>query len=92
MIEFKSFRASQDIFVVLPSLDEVQNEVSTAKSWLKNSELFLASAFAVAPASCSLLRLESLKVLFMLIDSSFFTSSPAWCSKTGWSTKYDWSI
>ncbi|KAH9719670.1 transcription factor jumonji (JmjC) domain-containing protein [Citrus sinensis] len=64
MCEFEDIiRASQDIFVVLPSLDEVQNEVSTAKSWLKNSELFLASAFAVAPASCSLLRLESLKDL-----------------------------
>lgn len=57
--------------MVLPSLDEVQNAVSVAKSWLKNSEQFLASAFLVAPASCSLLRLESLKVIFMLIDSSF---------------------
>ncbi|KAJ4712113.1 Transcription factor jumonji (JmjC) domain protein [Melia azedarach] len=60
MSEFEDIiRASQDIFVILPSLHEVQNAVSIAKAWLKNSEPFMASAFPVASAS-SLLRLQDL--------------------------------
>lgn len=53
-------RTSQDIFVVLPSLDSVQDAVSTAKSWLKKCMPFLASTSSEAPTS--LLKLEALKV------------------------------
>lgn len=90
IIECKSFRASQDIFVILPSLHEVQNAVSIAKAWLKNSEPFMASAFPVASAS-SLLRLQVLKVsviflLFISSDPSCFVLNVVYLLKSWWST------
>ncbi|KAK0586724.1 hypothetical protein LWI29_011387 [Acer saccharum] len=64
MSEFEDvIRTSQDIPVVLPSLVDVQDAVSVAKSWLKDSQPFLSSAFSLAPVSCSLLNLEPLKEL-----------------------------
>ncbi|KAJ0048148.1 hypothetical protein Pint_15199 [Pistacia integerrima] len=62
MSEFDDIiRTSEDIFVVLPSLDSVQDAVSTAKSWLKKCMPFLASTSSEAPTS--LLKLEALKEL-----------------------------
>ncbi|XP_044485625.1 lysine-specific demethylase 5A isoform X2 [Mangifera indica] len=62
MSEFDDIiRTSQDIFVVLPSLDNVQDAVSTAKSWLKKCMPFLAPTSSEAPIS--LLKLEALKEL-----------------------------
>ncbi|KAK2664046.1 hypothetical protein Ddye_002620 [Dipteronia dyeriana] len=64
MSEFEDvIRTSQDIPVVLPLLVGVQDAVSVAKSWLKDSQPFLSSAFSLAPVSCSLLNLEPLKEL-----------------------------
>ncbi|KAL4603864.1 hypothetical protein ACB092_10G153600 [Castanea dentata] len=55
-----AIRASEDIFVVLPSLNDVKDAVLIAKSWLKKSKPFLKSALSVAPASSSLLEFEEL--------------------------------
>ncbi|KAH7550304.1 hypothetical protein JRO89_XS13G0168000 [Xanthoceras sorbifolium] len=64
MSEFEDvIRTSQNIPVVLRSLVDVQDAVSVAKSWLKDSQPFLSSAFSLAPVSCSLLNLEALKEL-----------------------------
>lgn len=52
--------------MVLPSIDDVKDAVSMAKSWLKNSEPYLRPAFNAAPASSSLLKVENLKVLIIL--------------------------
>ncbi|KAK9144894.1 hypothetical protein Sjap_004797 [Stephania japonica] len=53
-------RASEKIFVELPSLGDVQSILSVAQSWLKRSEPFLAPA---GDASKSLLKVEALKDL-----------------------------
>ncbi|XP_050266962.1 lysine-specific demethylase JMJ17 isoform X1 [Quercus robur] len=58
-----AIRASEDIFVVLPSLNDVKDAVLIAKSWLKKSKPFLTSALSEAPASSSLLEFEVLKEL-----------------------------
>ncbi|KAK9276591.1 hypothetical protein L1049_006126 [Liquidambar formosana] len=58
-----AIRTSEDICAILPSLNDVKDAVSMAKSWLKNCEPFLASVFSAAPASCSLLKVEALKEL-----------------------------
>lgn len=56
-------RTSKDIHVILPSLDDVKDAISMAKSWLKNSKPFLGSSFPAAHPSCSLLKVEALKEL-----------------------------
>ncbi|XP_009617976.2 lysine-specific demethylase JMJ17 isoform X2 [Nicotiana tomentosiformis] len=54
-------RASEEIFVILPSLDEVKDAVSIAKSWLSRSQPFL-SRDSMALGS-SPLEVETLKEL-----------------------------
>ncbi|XP_057978320.1 lysine-specific demethylase JMJ17 isoform X2 [Malania oleifera] len=56
-------RTSEDICVILPSLNDVKEAVSMAKSWLKNSMPFLAPSFSSAAAPNSLLKVETLKEL-----------------------------
>uniref|UniRef100_A0A5B7BX15 Putative lysine-specific demethylase 5B isoform X4 n=1 Tax=Davidia involucrata TaxID=16924 RepID=A0A5B7BX15_DAVIN len=56
-------RTSEDICVILPSLDGIKDAVSMAKSWLEKSKPFLASALSVVPASSSLLKVGALKEL-----------------------------
>ncbi|MCD9643470.1 hypothetical protein HAX54_030979, partial [Datura stramonium] len=53
--------ASEEIFVILPSLDEVKDAVSMAKSWLSRSQPFL-SRDSMALGSSPSLELETLKV------------------------------
>lgn len=62
---FSYFRTSKDIHVILPSLDDVKDAISMAKSWLKNSKPFLGSSFPATHPSCSLLKVEALKVLIV---------------------------
>ncbi|KAF5729995.1 lysine-specific demethylase 5B isoform X2 [Tripterygium wilfordii] len=57
-----AIRNSEDIWVVLPSLDDVQDAVSLAKSWLENSKPFFGSAFSGIPTH-SLPKIDSLKEL-----------------------------
>lgn len=59
------FRDSEDVFVILPSLNDLNDAVLTAKSWLKKSEPILMSALSAAPASSSLFEVEALKVLVL---------------------------
>ncbi|XP_059443642.1 lysine-specific demethylase JMJ17 isoform X3 [Corylus avellana] len=64
MCDFEDvIRASEDIFVILPSLDDVKDTVLIAKSWLKKSKPFLMSASSSAPASSSLLEAKALQDL-----------------------------
>ncbi|KAK4338415.1 hypothetical protein RND71_042902 [Anisodus tanguticus] len=55
-------RASEEIFVILPSLDEVKDAVSMAKSWLSRSQTFL-SRDSMALGSSPSLEVETLKEL-----------------------------
>lgn len=57
------YRASEEIYAILPSLNDVKDAVLIAKSWLKKSEPFLMVAMSAAPASSSLFEVEALKVL-----------------------------
>ncbi|KAE8055327.1 hypothetical protein FH972_012174 [Carpinus fangiana] len=64
MCDFEDvIRASEDIFVILPSLNDVKDTVLIAKSWLKKSKPFLMSASSSAPASSSLLEAKALQDL-----------------------------
>lgn len=64
MSEFEdAIRASENLCVLLPSLDDVKEAVSMAKVWLTKSELFLVSGLSVVPASSPLLEVETLKEL-----------------------------
>ncbi|KAK6935388.1 JmjN domain [Dillenia turbinata] len=58
-----AIRSSEDIFVVLPSLNDVKDRVLMAKSWLENSKPFLVSTFSGSPESNSLLRVDTLQNL-----------------------------
>ncbi|PON84593.1 Autoimmune regulator [Trema orientale] len=51
-------RVSEDIFVILPSLNDVEEAFSMATSWLKNAKPFLASRSSLLPSSNSLLPLK----------------------------------
>lgn len=51
--------------MILPSLDNIKDAVSMAKSWLRESRPFLGSSFPAAHASHSLLKVEALKVLIV---------------------------
>ncbi|KAJ7952318.1 Transcription factor jumonji (JmjC) domain protein [Quillaja saponaria] len=53
-------RASEDISANLPSLNDIKDALSEAKSWLKNSTAFLVSPL---PALSSLLKVEDLQML-----------------------------
>ncbi|KAB1200329.1 Lysine-specific demethylase 5A [Morella rubra] len=64
MCDFEDvIRDSEDVFVILPSLNDLNDAVLTAKSWLKKSEPVLMSALSAAPASSSLFEVEALKEL-----------------------------
>ncbi|CAN4077732.1 unnamed protein product [Withania somnifera] len=55
-------RASEGVFVILPSFDEVKGAVSMAKSWLSRSQPFL-SHDCMALGSSPPLEVETLKIL-----------------------------
>lgn len=62
------FRTSEDVCVILPSLDDVKEAVSMAVSWLNKSKPFLCSYLSTPSSSYSLLNFESLKVhLFSIL-------------------------
>ncbi|KAK3034555.1 hypothetical protein RJ639_033801 [Escallonia herrerae] len=64
MSEFEDvIRTSEEIFVILPSMGDVKEAISAAKSWLNKSKPFLCSDSSVVPTSCSLLKIEDLKDL-----------------------------
>lgn len=74
MSEFEDIlRISEDIGVILPSLDDVKDAISMAKTWLSKSKPFLFSDSSVAPVSSSLLQLDTLKEL--VSDSKFLKIS-----------------
>jgi histone demethylase JARID1 len=56
-------RYSEDIFAILPSLEDIKEAVSSAKSWLNESKPFLVSDSPVEPFSNSLLKVDDLKDL-----------------------------
>ncbi|KAA8522400.1 hypothetical protein F0562_013239 [Nyssa sinensis] len=56
-------RTSEEICVILPSLDRIKDAVSMAESWLEKSRPFLSSALSVVHDSSSLLKVEALKEL-----------------------------
>ncbi|XP_022928863.1 lysine-specific demethylase 5A isoform X1 [Cucurbita moschata] len=56
-------RTSEDLCVILPSLHDVKNEVSLAKSWLNFSKPFLESVLPMSSARRSQLKIETLKEL-----------------------------
>lgn len=56
-------RTSEDLCVILPSLHNVKNEVSSAKSWLNISKPFLESVLPTSSAPRFQLKIETLKEL-----------------------------
>ncbi|CAK9141883.1 unnamed protein product [Ilex paraguariensis] len=56
-------RTSKDICAILPSLDDVKDAISMAKSWLNKSKPFLVDDIPVALSSSSLLKVDALKDL-----------------------------
>ncbi|KAK1374392.1 Lysine-specific demethylase rbr-2 [Heracleum sosnowskyi] len=56
-------RTSEGISILLPSLENVKEAVSAARSWLNKSKPFLCSGISMIPASDGLLRFETLKEL-----------------------------
>ncbi|KAK3012539.1 hypothetical protein RJ639_009330 [Escallonia herrerae] len=74
MSEFEDvIRTSEEIFVILPSIGDVKEAISAAKSWLNKSKPFLCSDSSVVPTSCSLLKIEDLKVLCILCSCGCFS-------------------
>ncbi|XP_065858280.1 lysine-specific demethylase JMJ17 isoform X2 [Euphorbia lathyris] len=66
MSEFEDIlRCAKNIFLILPTLDDVKNAVATAKCWLKNSEALLGASISTVSGSCSLRKLEALKELIL---------------------------
>ncbi|CAL1375354.1 unnamed protein product [Linum trigynum] len=64
LCKFESLiRSSSDIFILLPTLDDVHNAVLKAKCWLKEAEAFLSCSSSPATGSSSLLKLDHLKGL-----------------------------
>ncbi|CAL9237595.1 unnamed protein product [Arabidopsis halleri] len=56
-------RMSINIDAVLPSLKGIENTISSAETWLQNSEPFLSATSSMASTPCSLLELPVLKDL-----------------------------
>lgn len=54
---------SEDLCVLLPSLDGVKGALSMAKSWLIKSKPYLVSDLSVMQVANSLLKVEDLQVL-----------------------------
>lgn len=68
MFEFCAcLRSSEGLCVILPSLHDVKNEVSLAKSWLNISKPFLESVLPSPSAPRSQLNIETLKVFVIYI-------------------------
>jgi hypothetical protein len=63
-------RASENIFVTLASLDDVNKALSEANSWLRNSKPYLASSNCV---SNSVRKVEDLQV--HVLSCLFYTFS-----------------
>ncbi|CAM8881009.1 unnamed protein product [Rhodiola kirilowii] len=62
-----AIRASEDIFLILPSLADVQHSVVEAKSWLKSSLPYLACGNR-GKSPCPLLKVEELEDLLSKFD------------------------
>ena len=62
LIESECIRDSENIWVILPSLNDVKEAFSMATSWSTNVKPFLVSCSPSLPASSSLLKLEALQV------------------------------
>uniref|UniRef100_A0A1J3CNL6 Multicopy suppressor of chk1 protein 1 n=1 Tax=Noccaea caerulescens TaxID=107243 RepID=A0A1J3CNL6_NOCCA len=56
-------RMSVNMDAVLPSLEGIENTISSAETWLQKSEPFLSVASSTASSPCSLLELHVLKDL-----------------------------
>ncbi|XP_010545786.1 PREDICTED: lysine-specific demethylase 5C isoform X2 [Tarenaya hassleriana] len=54
-------RASEEIHVILPSVEDIKNRILLVDSWLQKSEPFLPPASSLKSASSSLLELAALK-------------------------------
>lgn len=55
----------------LPSLENVKEAVSTARSWLNESKPFLYPCIPVTPDSDGLLKSEALKVVLFFLYAVF---------------------
>ncbi|XP_055961578.1 lysine-specific demethylase JMJ17 isoform X3 [Mercurialis annua] len=58
-------RSAANIFVLLPTLNDIEEAVATAKCWLKNSEAYLRSSSSTGSSCCFPLELEDLKELVL---------------------------
>lgn len=69
-----SYRASENIFGILPSLNDVKDALSEANSWLRNSKPYLVSSMC---ASNSVRKVEDLEVhvLFCLFCGFIFAEN-----------------
>ncbi|CAH8391168.1 unnamed protein product, partial [Eruca vesicaria subsp. sativa] len=56
-------RMSVNIDAILPSLKAIENTISLAETWLRDSEPFLSAAASAASSGCSLLELPAFKDL-----------------------------
>nr|GFB43331.1 ARID DNA-binding domain-containing protein [Tanacetum cinerariifolium] len=66
MSEFEDVvRMSEDLSVVIQTIDVVKGALSVEKSWLTKSKPFLASDLGLMPVSKSLLRVDTLKNLVL---------------------------
>lgn len=63
------YRASENIFAMLPSLNYVKEALSEANIWLRSSKPYLVSTCA----SSSLRTVEELKVHFLSCQFNVFT-------------------
>jgi len=55
-------RMSVNIDAVLPTLQGIENTISSAETWLQKSEPFLSATSSMASSPCSMLELPVLKV------------------------------
>ncbi|XP_020527065.1 lysine-specific demethylase 5B isoform X1 [Amborella trichopoda] len=64
MLEFEDIiRMSQNVFVILPSLNDVKEAISTAESWIRSAQPFLLSFKSGWNISRPLLKVNDLKEL-----------------------------
>lgn len=66
ILNFEYFRASQNIFAILPSLHDVRDALSMAETWLRRSQPFLMSTVSSGLSSSPLLKVDALKVIACL--------------------------
>lgn len=64
MSEFEeALRTSENIYALLPSLDDIKSALSMAESWIRGSQPFLLSTVCSGHVSGSLLKVDALKEL-----------------------------